>query len=237
MQIYSESYGCTASKAGASCPNAPLEMLSPCSTAAPCCCLPEQSLASCTLYVHTHCKPLIIVTRQQVRWAMHSPCSAEHDACMRLFLTTVLTAGVAHHSPSPISSARYGCRGNPFWARGMTGVTRSAQGMVPWRCQAIHKPFSSRGTAMASPPFTAASGMPVVITWCILHLTIWGVEPVVTHQTSWLESTGVCGVQQIHMQSERHRIFWMLQQWGKGCMARHRKGCNTALAEDAEPAG
>ncbi len=24
----------------------------------------------------------------------------------------------------------------------------------------------------------------------ILHLTVWGVEPVVTHQTSWLESTG-----------------------------------------------
>ena len=28
------------------------------------------------------------------------------------------------------------------------------------------------------------------------HLTVWGVEPVVTHQTSWLESTGVCGVRQ-----------------------------------------
>ena len=25
----------------------------------------------------------------------------------------------------------------------------------------------------------------------ILYLTVWGVEPVVTHQTSWLESTGV----------------------------------------------
>ncbi len=30
----------------------------------------------------------------------------------------------------------------------------------------------------------------------IQHLTVWGVEPVVTHQTSWLESTGICGVQQ-----------------------------------------
>ena len=30
----------------------------------------------------------------------------------------------------------------------------------------------------------------------IFYLTVWGVEPVVTHQTSWLESTGVCGVQQ-----------------------------------------
>ena len=28
----------------------------------------------------------------------------------------------------------------------------------------------------------------------MLYLTVWGVEPVVTHQTSWLESTGVCGV-------------------------------------------
>jgi len=25
----------------------------------------------------------------------------------------------------------------------------------------------------------------------ILYLAVWGVEPVVTHQTSWLESTGV----------------------------------------------
>ena len=30
----------------------------------------------------------------------------------------------------------------------------------------------------------------------ILYSTVWGVEPVVTHQTSWLESTGVCGVRQ-----------------------------------------
>ncbi len=30
----------------------------------------------------------------------------------------------------------------------------------------------------------------------ILHFTIWGVKPVVTHQTSWLESTGLCGVRQ-----------------------------------------
>ncbi len=29
------------------------------------------------------------------------------------------------------------------------------------------------------------------------NLTVWGVEPVVTHQTSWLESTGVCDVRQI----------------------------------------
>jgi len=28
----------------------------------------------------------------------------------------------------------------------------------------------------------------------ILYLTVWGVEPVVTHQTSWLEDTGVYGV-------------------------------------------
>jgi len=27
----------------------------------------------------------------------------------------------------------------------------------------------------------------------ILYLTVWGVEPVVTHQTFCLESTGVCG--------------------------------------------
>ncbi len=89
-------------------------------------------------------------------------CSALLPACMRSSLKAVLTAGTAHHSPSPISSARYGCRGNPFWARGMTGVTRSAQAMLPWRWWAIHKPFSSRGTAMARPPFTAASGLPAI---------------------------------------------------------------------------
>jgi len=27
-----------------------------------------------------------------------------------------------------------------------------------------------------------------------VHLTVWGVEPVLTHQIPWLESTGVCGV-------------------------------------------
>ncbi len=30
----------------------------------------------------------------------------------------------------------------------------------------------------------------------VLYHTVWGVEPVLTHQTSWLESTGVCGVRQ-----------------------------------------
>ncbi len=30
----------------------------------------------------------------------------------------------------------------------------------------------------------------------IRYLTVWGVEPVVTHQTSRLVSTGVCGVQE-----------------------------------------
>ncbi len=28
------------------------------------------------------------------------------------------------------------------------------------------------------------------------YLTVWGVDPVVTHQTSWLDSIGVCGVRQ-----------------------------------------
>ncbi len=30
----------------------------------------------------------------------------------------------------------------------------------------------------------------------IQNPTVWGAEPVVTHQTSWLESTGKCGVRQ-----------------------------------------
>ncbi len=34
----------------------------------------------------------------------------------------------------------------------------------------------------------------------IQNLTVWGVEPVVPHQTSWLESTGVCGNRQSAIQ-------------------------------------
>ena len=30
----------------------------------------------------------------------------------------------------------------------------------------------------------------------MLYLAVWGVEPNLIHQTSWLESTGVCGVRQ-----------------------------------------
>ena len=36
----------------------------------------------------------------------------------------------------------------------------------------------------------------VILLHSFCYLTVWGVEPVVTHHTSWLESTGVCGVQQ-----------------------------------------
>ncbi len=45
----------------------------------------------------------------------------------------------------------------------------------------------------------------------ILYLTVSGVEPVVTRQTSWLESTGVCGVQQSMLQDLRelqHGLNW-----------------------------
>ena len=35
----------------------------------------------------------------------------------------------------------------------------------------------------------AAVGTLIPNTVFNLHLTVWGVEPVVTHQTSWLEST------------------------------------------------
>ena len=33
----------------------------------------------------------------------------------------------------------------------------------------------------------------------MLYLTVWGVEPVVTHQTSWLESTGAYWFQPLVM--------------------------------------
>ena len=40
--------------------------------------------------------------------------------------------------------------------------------------------------------------MKVCPTFMYFHLclTVWGVEPDVTHQTSWLGSTGECGVPQ-----------------------------------------
>ena len=44
-----------------------------------------------------------------------------------------------------------------------------------------------------------------------LHLMVWGVEPIVTRQTSWLKSAGVCGVRQtiryvlfVHLPAENH---------------------------------
>jgi len=46
---------------------------------------------------------------------------------------------------------------------------------------------------LTAPP---GPGCVVTILYFIQYLTVWGVEPVVTHQTSWLRSTGVCGVRQ-----------------------------------------
>ena len=42
----------------------------------------------------------------------------------------------------------------------------------------------------------ATCNAPLFILFFILCLTVWGVEPDVTHQTSWLGSTGECGVPQ-----------------------------------------
>ena len=39
----------------------------------------------------------------------------------------------------------------------------------------------------------------VCVIYFIPHASSLGVEPVVTHQTSWLESTGVCGVQPLKL--------------------------------------
>ena len=37
-----------------------------------------------------------------------------------------------------------------------------------------------------------------------IHFIPYSLEPVVTHQTSWLESTGVCGVQQKNLPLRQH---------------------------------
>ncbi len=49
------------------------------------------------------------------------------------------------------------------------------------------------GLSMDAPPAANAQVSPCI--HFISYLTAWGVEPVVTHQTSWLESTGAVCVQ------------------------------------------
>ena len=49
-------------------------------------------------------------------------------------------------------------------------------------------------TLMLSPLSTQPNGAGYI--HFIYYLTVWGVEPIVTRQTSWLGSTGVCGVRQ-----------------------------------------
>ena len=39
----------------------------------------------------------------------------------------------------------------------------------------------------------AAASLPAAFFTLIECLTVWGVEPVVTHQTSWLEGIGISG--------------------------------------------
>ncbi len=55
----------------------------------------------------------------------------------------------------------------------------------------------SEDLLVCSRPVRNPQGQPVarMFSLFVSHLTVWGVEPVVTHQTSWLESTGVSGVQ------------------------------------------
>ena len=49
---------------------------------------------------------------------------------------------------------------------------------------------------MNAPPAPNAQVSPCI--HFILYLTVWGVEPVVTHKTSWLESTGAVRVQVLY---------------------------------------
>ena len=44
--------------------------------------------------------------------------------------------------------------------------------------------------------FTAEKVFIAAFTVLVLYLTVWSEEMIVTHQTSWLESTGECGVTQ-----------------------------------------
>ena len=42
----------------------------------------------------------------------------------------------------------------------------------------------------------SCSGQSLQLSISNYHLTVWGVEPVVTQQTSWLEGSDVCGLRQ-----------------------------------------
>ena len=64
-------------------------------------------------------------------------------------------------------------------------------------------------------PSVLKSGMTIscaAVFMFIQHLTVWGVKPVVTHQTFWLESTGVCGVRQnaVHVAESSGQISFHL---------------------------
>ena len=64
---------------------------------------------------------------------------------------------------------------------------------------------------------------PLALAYFILCLTVWGVEPDVTHQTSWLGSTGECGVPQNQVDELKARstptlrstnTFWLAARTG-----------------------
>ncbi len=59
------------------------------------------------------------------------------------------------------------------------------------------------------PGFTGGTGSAHRVSHFILYLTVCGVEPVVTHQTSWLEST-VCYAHSAHARCIHHPSACML---------------------------
>ena len=65
------------------------------------------------------------------------------------------------------------------WAEGLNGH--------PW----VGSHHQSSSCRLCQQPLFCISFLFVLF---IFYLIVWNAKPVVTHQTSWLESTGVCGV-------------------------------------------
>ncbi len=120
------------------------------------------------------------------------------------------------HPQQSASAANFGSTQSPppAWRSGQTPLAHAAAAWTPALPSASRPALglaaaaligsaaafaSSEALLVCSRPVRNPQGQPLAhIPPPPLYITVWGVEPVVTHQTSQLESTGVCGVQQNH---------------------------------------
>ena len=113
------------------------------------------------------------------------------------------SAAVPGSTQSPLIACQSGqtplARAAAAWTPALPSASLPALGLAAAALIGSAAAFvPSEALLVCSHPVKDPQGQPVarMVSLFVSHLTIWGVEPVVTHQTSWLESTGVCGVQQ-----------------------------------------